>query len=120
MPGLETSAFPTGRSCPVPGSISSSCSVPRNRSRSWPTVTFGLGIATPLRTKCVPSFRDHFLQMRQGVVRRAIPRKVLGESPAGAAEYVHEVARLDYSPHRSGHRGGVVRWHEEPSLAVDH
>src|SRR6202171_3273050 len=77
-------------------------------------------MATPIRTSCVGSFRDHFFKMRQGAVRRALPREILGEPPAGGAEYVHEIARLDYSSHGSSHRARVVRRHEESSLAVDH
>src|ERR1700674_834895 len=120
MPGLETSAFPTGRSKPVPGSISSSCSVPRNRSRSCPTVTFGLGTDTPLGTRCFPSFPDYFLQMRQCRVCSTLPRKLLGEPAPGRAEDVNEIARLDYSSHGSRHGARIIRRHQESSLAVDH
>src|SRR6267143_2938679 len=77
-------------------------------------------MATSLQTGCVRSFRDYFLKMRQSAVRRAFPREIQGESSAGGAEYVHEIAGLDYSSHGSRHCAGIVRRNEESSLAVDH
>src|SRR6266550_780530 len=120
MPGLDTSALPTARSSPVPGSISSSCRVPRSRSRSSPTVTLGFGMPTLTGSTELASFRDDFVQVRESFVSRAIPAKSFGESPAPRPEHIDQIRRLHQSPHGRGHRLGVVLRNQKSGLAIYH
>src|ERR1700682_4474877 len=119
MPGLETSGFATTRSSPVPGIISSSCRVPRRRSRSWPTVTFGAGIPTPPTAVRLTSSRDHVLEMRDSVVRRAVPGARLGETAARRAEGGHQSRGLYQPPHGRSHRRRIVLRNEKTGFAIN-
>src|SRR6185437_16644993 len=108
----------TGRSSPVPGSISSSWSEPRRRSSSFPTVTFGDGIAPPRQRKSLDSFRDYFLKVRQRLLCGAFPGKCFCEPATGVPQDVDEVPRLDDPAHSCRHGFHVALRHEKPGFAV--
>src|SRR5262249_14163276 len=63
---------------------------------------------------------DHPLEMRLGLIRRALPREALSEDTRVFAQSVEEIARLRDAAHPGGHGGHVAVRNEETRLAVAH